>query len=589
METPQIDGNPENQEKTDKKIIGRGFRPDLKTPKNFPYPLELNNKDDYLELDFDEKRNRLSIGGDSRLSKAFVEVHPKGLLLMIDQKKYIIPGELGLAKTVDLLSKQHTTIKEIYRDSDINKKIINYLYENYSDIEDLAQDAEAVIKSSALRHRKREIAGALLANDLWQKRGFLDKKKVAPKNFWQVVPVEELILGDKRNLKRWWEDALSRTLMDLPGRENYGLELYKDKYDLDVEIIGLRRNHDHLTEEEYSEKEKSYRMYGIIKRNALLKPIRDKIKEGFFPESPWEIRHWDKIPFESLKKSLLYGLHKMPEWEAYIKSGAPQIESILHDLRSNIIINNIYSENNTQNIEQKIEKYDENNFFQPLKQEIKERIHRNLALFTEGKILEGEYILINKIQNKENPKEKTIKKLEEIIEEKKKNIIGIFENNRKNQFIVPDFACIDGWEWDKNETSFLALKILEKQRKKYDFALNKISNTTNLILKEICAGRFLEITEKDEENLTGLLKCIAIKNENGIQKEAILGIDSYSGNWYAMGYQNCDLTDLRKVKIFCRTLDAIKKELKLKNSKEKVIGNPLFLNSINQLNQTGGR
>ena len=94
------------------------------------------------------------------------------------------------------------------------------------------------------------------------------------------------------------------------------------------------------------------------------------------------------------------------------------------------------------------------------------------------------------------------------------------------------------------------------------------------------------------------LRCIAIKNEDGIQKEAILKIDPSRKRWYAMAYRNCDLDDLREVNVFCRTLNVMKKELKPKIntdaimtdiSKEKVIGNPLFYKSINQLNQTRGR
>ena len=632
MEIPQVDGNQEDQEKDDKKIIGRGFRPALKIPKNFPYPLELNQMDQYIELDFDEKRNRLYIGDDRRFSRAFVEVHPKGLRLMINNEsmgggpkdwvQYILPGELGLAKTVDLLTKENNNIKQIVDDADVKEKFTyqnarntDMSYRDYSVISNLTWTAKEKIESLSLRNRKREIAGALLANDLWQKRGFVDKEKVAPKNFWQVVPVKELMIGDKRNLKRWWEDALIRSAKELPGSENHGLETYGKKSTLGVEIRELRRNHDHLTEEEYSEKEKSYRMYGVVERNAFLKIMRDKVKEGFLPKYPWEIRHWDNIPFESLKKSLLYGLHKMPEWEAYIKSGAPQIEGVI-----DILKNGLTTEENMYNVEENPKEYNKNRlkqknkFFQPFKPDIEERIRQSLSLFAEGKISEAQRIFPDKnafVYDNNNKfvgiHESYIKEsiIRDKIKEKRETFVDIFKDKRKNQFISPEFECIDGWEWNKNETSVLELEIIKEEEKDYYQQLKNISIHNDEISKDeeieiLFKERIVKIEKVEKARLDNprLLKCIAIKNENGIQKEVVLGIDPSDKNWYAIGYRNCDLIDLRKVKIFCRTLDAIKKELKQKINndavttnifKEKVIENPLILNSISQLNQTGGR
>ena len=643
METPQVDGNQEDQEKSDKKIIGRGFRPALKTPKNFPYPIKLDDKRIGFALHFDEKRNNLYIGkirylkkhnkdgsiySVERVNEAFVKLDLKGLKLTVYQqkndqkltecKKYIIPGEISLARTVDLLlADKYTRIKRIYEDPNIINKFtsknpeMDFVFQDFTDIEDLNQDVEKQIESLALRHRKREIAGALLANNLWQKRGFVDKEKVAPKNFWQEVPVEELMLGDKRDLKRWWEDALSRTLMHLPGNEIYGLKDYKNfESESDMEMQELQENRGHLTKEEYSEKAKPYRMRGIIKRNAYIKPVRDKIKEGFLPEYPWEIRNWDKISFETLKKALLYGLHKMPEWEAYTKCGTPQIGYFFQYLQDEVE-RNIYEEKTSPNIKQKIEKHDENGFFQPLKQEIKEKVSQSLLLFTNGKISEGKNLISNMHLNKKNYTEKKIQekmreKIKEKIEENgrkkiqeiKENIIVVFKYKQENQFIVPDFAPIDGWEWDKNGTSLLALETAKEEKTNYDIILNKFSDSEKYFYDKKFVETFIKNLEEDESNHIGPLKCIATKNENGIQKQVILGINPSDSNWHAIGYWNCDLTDLRKVKVFCRTLDAIKKELKPKINadtvtpnikKEQVIENPLSLDPIRQSNKIEGR
>jgi len=624
MEIPQMDGNQEDQERADKKIIGRGFRPALKTPKNFPYPLELNYRFQSLALDFDEKRNKLNVSDTKQAKTVSVEIHPRGLLLMVNQKKYIIPGELSLAKTVDLLAEEYNPIKQIIDDPDVKEKFTDQDSLNatryYSDI---ADDAREQTKSLALKHRKREIAGALLANNLWQKRGFVDKEKVAPKNFWQVVPVEEIIIGDKRNLKRWWEASLARSLINSIGHQNYGLKIYQNfEYGRAMKMQELAYKDDHLTEKEYAAKIKSYRVHEIIEKNALLKPIRNKIKEGFLPEYPWEIRDWDKIPFEPLKKALLYGLHKMPEWEAYIKSGAPRIEGII-----DVLENGLTAKKNVYNTEEDIENYNKNRlkqrsgFLQPFKPEIEERIRRSLALFTEGKISEAQRIFPDKnafFYDNNNKLvgiyESYIKKsiIKSKIRKKKQNFIDIFKDKRKNQFIVPDFACIDGWEWNKSETSILALKIIKEEEQAYrqKFIWEDVINKVNREISkkgnvETVLEEFLEkilvknekIEEKRIDNSYSL-KCIATKNENGIQKEAVLGINPSDENWYGIGYRNCDVTDLRKVKIFCRTLDAIKKELKPKINtdeiitdiqKEQIIGNSLFLNTISQLNQTSGR
>ena len=621
METPQIDGNQEDQEKSDKKIIGRGFRPALKTPKNFPYHLELDRNFDCVGLEFDEKRNRLYIGNVNQVNKTFVEVDPKGLRLMVHQdksgqrlsewKRYIIPGELSLAKTVDLLTKKYTPIKQIFEHYDFSsvKKILTKFgfpepHTTLSDIVSITRNTEKETKLLALKHRKREIAGALLANGLWQKRGFFDKKKTAPKNFWQIIPVQELIVGDKRDLKRWWEDALIRSAKELPEIINYGLEShrnglesYRNDYAIALKMKRLQENHGHLTEEEYSEKKKSYRMRGIVEKNALLKPIRDKIKKGSLPEYPWEIRNWDKIPFEPLKKALLYGLHKMPEWEAYIKSGAPQIEGLIDALQNGFVADqNIYDEEDAPNIEQK------NTFFRPFKKEIEDKVRKSLVLFTKGKILDGQNVLTdreraiigkdNRAYSLWNEKKSTIGDV------KKEDLIDIFEGKRENQFIVPDFACIDGWEWDKNGTSFLALETIKEQKKKYDTELYKINNSSDSIENKFLLKKYLENLKDDEEHNINLLKCIAVKHENGSQKEIILENSSRHKDWKAKAYRNCDLNDLQKLKIFCRTLDAIKKELKPKINtdtitpdiqKEKVVKSPLSLNSIKESKRMGGR
>lgn len=604
METPQVDGNEENQEKADKKIIGRGFRPALKTPKNFPYPLELDQNSQPVKLEFDEKYNRLYICDIEQAKTISVEIHPRGLRLMVNQKKYIIPGELSLAKTVDLLAKEYNSIKKIVDDPDVKEKFTHPDFthpDGTRSYADLAEDAEKQIKLLALKHRKREIAGALLANNLWQKRGFIDKEKIAPKNFWQVVPVEEIIIGDKHNLEKWWENSLAHSLMNSRGYENYDKRTYRNfEYDRTMEMQELVGNRYHLTEKKYAAKIRSYRMHEIIEKNALLKTIRDKIKEGFFPEYPWEIRHWDKISFEPFKKALLYGLHKMPEWEAYIKSGAPQIDGIIGVIQSGLINEDVYDEKNIYDIKQEIKKFEENKskqrkvFFQPLKTEVKEKIRQSLALFTEGKILEGKCILTHRtldIQDKNGEYYNLWDTKEYIIHGEilveRKDFIDIFKEERKDQFVIPDFACTDRWEWDKNKISLIALKIIRDQEEKY--YLNSLVGIDYETMKK---------TERDRIDNTNSITCIAIKNENGIRKEAVLSLNPFEKYWYPMGYLNCNITDLREIKIFCRTLNVIKKELKPKINtdiitsdiqKERVIENSLLFKSFTQSNKIGGR
>ena len=305
----------------------------------------------------------------------------------------------------------------------------------------------------------------------------------------------------------------------------------------------------------------------------------------------------------------------MPEWEAYTKCGALQIQSVIEVLQYGYVTEKTSLEEIVSNIGNGIYKrLQKNMFFQPFKTEIEEKIRQSLALFTDGKILEGQNIIADKniyITNKYGQNyplwDKKTYTVQEAIQNNNKKIIDIFEEKRKNQFIVPDFACIDGWEWDKNGTSFLALETIKEQKKNYDTELR------NNFSYGYSSSLMKRVMEKNELSRINSLKCIAIKNENGIQKEIILSYSpltyvksmdvksmgvSINPCWKAVIYQDCDITDLREIKIFCRTLEALKKELKPKINtdtitpditKEKVIEDSLPLNSIKQSKKMGGR
>ena len=341
-----------------KKIPGRGYRTPVPTPLTLPYELERNYYSKNLACTWNEEYGGLYIGeskyakkvldngkivGKKRRNAAFVKPHKQGFIFIQQNlsgnksyKKTIIPGELGLAKTLDILAEKIIPIKRAYDDLEIlklhkNKKDPDKEINNFFLIARLnfEKNNTNLYKEVSRKARKLEIAAALLANGIWQKRGFVDKEKIAPKGFWHKITPEEACKGDKRSMQKWWLDALYREAIDMPiallyleekkkerniaMRENARLVNNNDKYvNVDGNEYLIKRDgvDDAILKAKMDkDNDKNYQMRGLTQRASLLVPIKKAIEEGKLPNYPWEIRNWDKLKFSLYKKSLLFGIH----------------------------------------------------------------------------------------------------------------------------------------------------------------------------------------------------------------------------------------------------------------------------------------
>ena len=624
-------------EDREKKIPGHSYRTPVATPLSFPYPLERDFKTGNYVCTWNEKFGGLYLGetkfnktfnGDKirnvrRIYSAFVKPHPSGLVYIQQHNrigkfgsnritKTIIPGELGLAKTLDILTEDDQKITQV-KNIEVDTKIRCYTtvilpgkdleFSAYKEVakEKYKASIKPILKTIERQTRKREIAAALLANGVWQKRGFVDKEKIAPKGFWHQIPIEEACKGDRRSIKNWWLDALYREAIKIaPGKKYLNTIKYKD---LDEQYNSDDTYYDGSIYRPGKQIEYSRQMRGLREREILLKPLKEALKNGSLPGHPWDTRGWNKPDFQNLKLGYLFQLHTLTEWPNYVKERAPDFDNL------RFIVEHVMAQE----------------FLQEISPENKKVLSEFMSLHIDKKPKEAQEILQkfyddNKNDVNEHNSNKTGASFSSSDTNVRKNFIAtrfnlkrpylpkIFENQSKKEntkYVAPSFLPPEGWTWDSEKKTNLYKSVRNIFRSDIDTqALAICYKKENGIQKEALFRykamktpiKNYEAKQVEGKKMSDLLDSFyggfdantqksfykepqketqnekfqnidIVKLEEKERKETNFHLKKIGFNtWIPILYKNCDIQDLRTMKIFERTLAALETGIETKNS-----------------------
>ena len=172
-----------------------------------------------------------------------------------------IPGEIPLDRFVKFISKQMS---------------VPFYNQKPSDIKVFEKPIELV--EYALREQKLTILTALRQSKIWEKRGFSEQEKRAPKEYWKIIPFDIIDrYNGNEGPKIMWKNMLLS--------QRFGKDIDKDKQ----------------TEG------------NIIDDAIFQKAIELKI----VPEVPWGIRKWSNFELENLTEYIHAGTTRSKHWANY--------------------------------------------------------------------------------------------------------------------------------------------------------------------------------------------------------------------------------------------------------------------------------
>ena len=179
----------------------------------------------------------------------------------IDITSSSFPGEIPLDRFITFLS---------------NKINVPFYSQKPSDIKVFEKPIELV--EYALREQKLTILTALRQSKIWEKRGFSEQEKRAPKEYWKIIPFDIIDrYNGNEGPKIMWKNMLLS--------QSFGKDIDKDKQ----------------TEG------------NIIDDAIFQKAIELKI----VPEVPWGIRKWSNFELENLTEYIHAGTTRSKHWANY--------------------------------------------------------------------------------------------------------------------------------------------------------------------------------------------------------------------------------------------------------------------------------
>ena len=251
-----------------------------------------------------KKNGSLLLTGSYKSAK--ITPHPNGLVLEIKRekgwRKLIYPGEIGFRQLTSVLCGELGVYQNKQKPS---KDKIFISGEDYF--------------NNAYREQKLQVSQALLQSGVWKNRGFSDKKKEAPKEFWKKLTISDMSQFDAYlGPRHFWKNMIKKSRHGFAQKDH---------------II----NNNNFINDDYRSDIIGENFHSLVMNES----VDLAFKKNLLPDVPWAIRRWDNFSLSNLAEHAISGNYRSKKW-AYYATNCTMFEKTF---KAHNILNCITKEN----------------------------------------------------------------------------------------------------------------------------------------------------------------------------------------------------------------------------------------------------